>query len=329
MRIFITIPSLQTPHGGLRIIVEWANRLQAIGHEVILFNQAGHLKCSWMNVKVRITNSTTGMGRCECVIITSPHAIHLQDFIPPGQKCFIFCQMAEHLFRPNDKVWMDKCRKFYTSPFPMFSISKWNIDMFRGVFGRTAETHYITNGVNLDDFPIINKPKDGITVLVEGWEPGNPTKDVDHIGPKVAARLKEQGYKIIAYSSQPLKTMPHVPDEYYQRPNIQQLNELYERATILIKATLCDARSCAPMEAMTKGTVTVRAIDRGDDDLQRFNSVRTMYKEDMLFAAATFALRNADIIECFSNNCRRYVQKECNWDIIIQRINGILCQNAL
>lgn len=325
MKIFLTTPTLQGRHGGIRILCEIANRLQDLGHEVTLYNLGGHLTCDWFDVKVRITNSTILLKKADCLIITSPHTIHLQKQIRQDQKCFLHCQMMEHLFNIGNKRFYDQCIEFYTSPHPMFSISQWNMQMMKEL-GRTAPTHYIGNGVNLEHFPISDKPKDGKTVLVEGWECTNQAKDVDNIAPKVAKRLKEEGYYIIAYSAQPLKTMPDVPHEYHCKPSLEKMNELYERATILLKASKYDARSCAPVEAMTKGTATARVIQFGDDDLiDEYNCLRDYYNQDRLYLNSLQLLKNVELRKTLSKNCLQYVQTECNWQTIMNQINEILC----
>lgn len=324
MKVFITIPGLSVPHGGLRVIIEWANRLSK-WHEVYLYSLKRET-CGWMNISPEVIQvRTPSMKGMDCLIITSPHSIDFEDRPDCPDKVFIFCQMAEHLFRPDDKQWERLCMKFYTSKHPMFSISKWNMDLFKEM-GRTGETHYIGNGVNLGDFTISEKEKDGKTILIEGWESLNPSKDPRKIGPKVAKALKEEGYKIIAYSQAPLKTMPDVPDEYHQRPTLEKLNELYERATILIKASRYDARSCSPVEAMTKGTVTVRAIDKGDDDLiSGYNSIRTGYRYDDLLWSAKTLLEDRQLRERLSKNCIDHVKKY-TWNYWMDKINAEICR---
>ncbi len=325
MKIFIPTPDYSL-HGGIRIILEWANRLADL-HEVHLFSLKGG-ECSWFAIsqKVLIVHNTDTLSQCDCLIITSPHSVHLATHTYPRKK-FAFMQMCEHLFRPKDTAWQLLCKKFYTVPFPLLSISQWNIDVVKKQYGRQGITHYIGNGVNLQHFPISHKPKDGTTVLVEGWESGNPSKDPEHIAPKVAAMLKDKGYKIIAYGGLPLKTMAFVPDEYYHRPSLEKMNELYERATILIKASKYDARSCAPVEAMTKGTVTARAIYEGDDDLIDYqNCYKVPYTVAALFQAAFGLLRNHHKRNQLSKNCIHHVET-FGWDYWMPIINYHLCND--
>lgn len=195
----------------------------------------------------------------------------------------------------------------------MFISARWNIELFESI-GRQHPTIWIGNGVNLDHFHLSNHPKDFKTVLIEGWEARNPAKDIDYIAPRVAKKLKEEGYSIIAYGAKPLTTFADVPDEYYRVPELEKLNELYERATILIKASKYDARALAPMEAMTKGTPTARAIILGDDDLiDNENCLKVRYDENQLYNAAKKLLTDKKLHKMLSENCFQYVQ-ENGWD---------------
>ena len=193
--------------------------------------------------------------------------------------------------------------------------------MMQKQFGRTSEIIYIGDGVNLDEFPIDNTEKDGKTVLIEGWECGNPSKDIDNISHKVAQRLKADGYKIVAYGALQRATDKHLLSDYHCRPSVKLLNQLYKEATILVKATLYDARACAPMEAMSKGTVTARAIIKGDDDLiHNENCLRCGYDAEQLYLNAKELLTNHELRQKLSNNCIEYVIKY-DWNYWMNIIN--------
>lgn len=322
MRILYTIPGWGR-HGGVRVILEHVNRLQKMGHTLTLLSlQRG--KQDWFNLDphIKIIYHPIHARNIDVAVITSPHTFHWVDAIKAKKK-MLFCQMAEHLFRPDVHGWVQKCKKFYQSPLPMMAISQWNIDLFKNEFGRTAPTYYIGNGVNLEDFPISNKPKDGKYILVEGWVSHNAAKDVDYIGPKVALRLREEfGVKIMAYSQMP-NTTGFEPDEFYCKPDLARMNDLYERATIMIKASKYDARSCSPVEAMTKGTVTARAIVQGDDDLiQQQNCMRVGYNEHDLYVIAKGLLRMNRPTQ-YEEACRLHVQKY-SWDYWMKCVETII-----
>jgi hypothetical protein len=338
MKILITTPSLKTPHGGTRVLNEWAAGLSQ-WHEVTLLVNSGDPVCNWYSLPpaIKVTKDKTEIQKADIVVIGSPHAIYLADNLRPNQKCFVFLQMLEHMFKPGDAKFQQKCKDTYLGKHPIICISKWNADYLRKL-GRKGEIYYIGNGINLHDFPIEEGlQKDGKTILVEGWECTNQTKDTEAIAPRVAERFKQLGYKIIAYSQLPLTRYAHVPDEYYQQPSLAELNDLYRRATILLKASHYDARSTAPIEAMTKGTVTVRAIEQGDDDLiytEEFdecdyaNCIRTKYSLKEMFESAAFILTSKSNYTLLSYNCIEYVKKY-NWDYWMHKINNLLCTKDL
>ena len=313
MKILITCPGL-SPHGGIRIILEWANRLQDLGHKVTLLCK--EKECSWFNIRVPVCQNVL-FSAFDCLIVTSPHDVHLLDQPKPLKK-FVFVQMLEHLFRPTDIKFYEKCIKFYTTKYPLISISKWNIDSLQKDFGRTGVIHYVGNGINLEDFPISYKEKDNRTILLESPEPTNNAKDVDRLALKVGSYLKQLGYRITGYGLK--QPDSDIFDEFFIKPDLITLNRLYEDAFLMIKATRYDARSTAPIEAMTKGCVTVRAIDKGDDDLNWYNSYRCGYDEKELMRIVDIALhenRKAD-------SCRYYAQS-ISWENIMPQINSILC----
>lgn len=324
MKIFLTIPSVAIPHGGMRVIMEWANRLTE-WHQVYLYVEKRGT-CDWFKLSPKVTmiSNPHFIRNCDCLIITSPHSMHFENHTYCPKKVFIFLQMMEHMFHGGEE-WMLKCLKFYRSKHPMILISEWNKRSLIKDFHREGEMHYVGNGVNLEDFPINNSlAKDGKTVLVEGWEGYNQAKDVDMIGPKVATRLKEEGYTVVAYGQVPLKTMPAALSAYHYRPTLQLINKLYDEATIMIKASRYDARSCSPVEAMTKGTVTARAIIEGDDDLtDGQNCIKVGYDEELLYRSAIRLLTRDNLRLCLASSCRAYVQKY-DWPYWMNIINEII-----
>lgn len=322
MKILYTLPSISVPHGGYLICCEHISRLKALGHEVDLFVEKGPTVCAWERYShINITTDRNAYLNYDCIVIGSPHSMWLEGLIQPHQKCFIFMQMDERKFRPHDTRWHKQCLKFYLSKFPIIHGSHWGEQVCRKL-GRTGAMHYIGNGVNLEHFPISDKPKDGKTILLESPASSNPAKDTDGLALKIAVRLKHQGYNIIGYGFNPVNHF--ALDEYYVRPDLATMNELYERATILLKATRYDARALSPCESMTKGTVTARAIVQGDDDLiHGVNCLRTGYDETGLYNCAKELLTNEPMRQRLADNCREYVQNE-SWDKIIKQLNQIL-----
>ncbi len=313
----MTCPTL-APHGGIRVILEWANHLPDVVVRVPKVEPV-----DWMRVAphVRLVESDEALEQCGTLIVSSPHGV--EYLTRRGVRRFVFLQMLEHLFRPNNRTWQHACAKAYRTDDPLILISGWNERVIRTQFRRRGPIEQVGNGIDLTDFPIERVKKSGDVVLVEGWDAGNVTKDVDGIGPKVAARLKADGCTIVAYGRNDDPRTPGILDEYHAKPDLATLNDLYRKATILLKATRYDARSCAPVEAMTKGTVTARAIVEGDDDLDATNSIRVGYDQRQLYRAARRLLDDEGLRAELSENCIRYAE-EHSWDKMMPRIRAVL-----
>jgi glycosyltransferase involved in cell wall biosynthesis len=322
--IFIVIPSFAV-HGGIRVICEWANRLAA-KYIVYLRPLKGAVGPGWFTFTnpVQIVLDDSKCESCDLLIVTSPHCWRYLNQPLPTRKV-IFLQMLEEKFRPRDGMWRASCCRLYTSAHPLITISQWGIDHIKKEWGRTGPTYYVGNGVNFDHFPIEDGRKEPKTLLVEGWTPLNDTKDVDRIGPRAAARMKGQGWKVLAYSSRPASGLyANLADEYYVCPDLEVLNSLYRRASILLKATRYDFRSCAPMEAMTKGTVTVRACYKGDDDLVNGDNCLRCSYELASFTSLAFRLAGDHLLwSKLSQACLKYVRLY-DWDYWMQRIDEVL-----
>ena len=324
MNICLTIPGF-VPHGGIRVILEWANGLTRLGHNIFLLCKK-YEKCTWFKIDKRIqiySNPDVILPSSDILVICSPHSIDLQRHPNCPTKTFIFMQMLEHMFRPTDRAWVQRCNQFYLSNHPLISISGWNIEYIQKL-GRKGVVHYIGNGINQKDFPIKKCEKQGNVVLVEGWEVNNPSKDSNFVAHSVANQLKKDGCTILAYSQGILKTYPDIPDEYYKLPSLKRINELYSRADILLKASNYDARSTSPIEAMTKGCIPIRAINKGDDDLVHLvNCMRSGYNAQEMYDNARIVLTDKKLKQKLESNCLQYVRNN-TWSHHIVGIERIL-----
>ncbi len=331
-------------HGGVRVIVEWANHLSRRGHGVTLqiIRPAGYRWENWIDIDstVRIqVGQVINLNGYDIAVATFPVAALAMDADSSFCKKFYFLQMAEHLFN-NDPFWHQMCFQSYKVKIPIIGISKWVEEEVRK--HRCDDTmYYVGNGVS-DDFKPGQKDE-GLTILVEGWGgyPGNSSsaKDVDLLACRVAEVLhKEYGAKIIAFSQFPLfdpnkpygdlrhaKQYEYILSEYWESPSREELVRLYQRPTFMLKASKYDARSCAPVEAMKCGTVTVRAIERGDDDLRNGeNCLVCDYDYNQLLLTSKFIINAPGLILSLSDGALKYAARELNWETRMNEIENIL-----
>jgi len=317
MRILYLTPSLNT-HGGIRVLIEHCNGLANYGHNVTLQSFGGYQELHWAKLsdKVKLIFSNQITDIYDVVVAGSPPLANLLERANISAKKFFLLQMAEHLFVPNNLKFKAECLQSYNVSYPIIGISRWVEYVLKHEFRRLGKTYYIGNGVSEDFKPTqkinISTKK---TVLVEGWESYNAAKDVSGESHKVAKRLKDDGYTIIAFSQFPLKTNPQIPNRYVQTPTQEQLISLYQEATILLKASRLDARSCAPVEAMACNTVTVRSILHGDDDLIHLhNAMVSNYGDtEAYYQNAKLILEDYPLRQKLIENGKEYRKTYLDW----------------
>lgn len=348
LNILIISPSLNL-HGGIRVLVEWANGLARRGHYVTFQSQQGYFPNGkdgkankWIEIHPSVEFITDKVefpaNAFDVAIAGSYQVAHFLNAQKWNCRKYCLIQMCEELFHPDNKAYVKQVTDAYRLPMPLICISKWNIDRILNEHARNPEypIHYVGNGVT-NDFKPGEKDKTP-TILVEGWIGYNFAKDTEAIGAKVAKRLKEKYIvRILAYSqlpkdeqrfgNLPILQYQNIPDEYYLSPNTKQITSLYQRAHLVIKASRYDARACAPVEAMKCGTPTARAIIEGDDDLiHGLNCLRCGYNEDELFAISERLLLDEKLRAELVENGFKYAEKMLDWDYWMQEIEKIISQ---
>ena len=314
MNILIISPSLGT-HGGVRLLVDLANKLSSKGHHVVLHTiEKGNE--DWAEVKVFTTYGKDLYLRGYDVVIAGspPIAYAIKDY--PVKK-YLFLQMAEEMFNPSDGTWFITCMEAYFSGIPIITYSHWLIYRLRSI-GVNSQIHYIDPGI---DERFINKGGERKYILVANWNAQNNVKDIDMLGPRVAQFLKRKyGVKIVGYGAERPKVYSDVCDQYVTNARVEDLVELYNGALFTIQATRFDCRSLVGMESISCGTPVCRGIISGDEDVKHLiNSVRCNYDIDEMIFWADKMYSDREFLEGLRKNCR-----EIRWDIeIIEKIISI------
>lgn len=230
-------------------------------------------------------------------------------------------QMDERMFRQKSLPWEIKCLKFYKTKHTIIYTSAFAEEVFKEI-DRRGPSILVGDGTNFNDFPIEQPVKTGDVILLESPVNNNPAKDVDLLAVSVAQELYNKGYYIIAYGAKPIN-IDWI--EYYVNPSIEKLNNLYARASVLIKATRYDFRSLAPKEAGTKMCATSRAIIKGDDDLvNEINCLRCDYDYDDLRIQTERLINDASLRTKLAVKMQQYLNEYCQWGPIIKKLNEII-----
>lgn len=265
MKLGISIPDFSA-HGGINIIIEWANRLNKY-FDVTLFCLNKPVNRHWMPVTCKVSRGPEGINKMDAFIITSPHTVGWYKYLK-GIKVFCFVQNIEHLFRPHDEAWRKLCFQFYELDCDKFYLANWNKEYLKN-----GDLYKVRNCANFDLFNNANSRRKK-QILIEGIVPTNPTKDIFYIGQQIAERYHKQGFKIVSYGQLPYKSSFV---EYYQKPNLDIIKKLYNESMLFVKCSLMDAMSTSPIEAGACNTPVIRYIEQGDDNLNEFNCYKSPY----------------------------------------------------
>ena len=312
MKITMTCPAF-TPNGGIRVILDVAHELSKRHEVTILCPDKG---CHWYPITVKVIQHNNDLKNQDVLIICSPHHIHLKDLKIKAKK-FAYIQMIEHLFQPGNLRFKAQAMRFYRE-LPFITISQWGLEEILK-YGNRNRYLYTWNSVNFDQFPLMNKRKKS-TILLESPMAINGTKDKNQIALKIGRRLKDMGYKVVGYGA-----IKADLDEFYVFPDLKTMNRLYSDAIIMIKATQLDFQSTAPLEAGTKGCVTVRGINKGDDNLiHELNCLRVHYNEDLVWNQTLRILNDEELRKTLAKNMVNYL-KENSWEKHCREIENFIC----
>lgn len=325
MKICYCSPAV-SPCGGIRVLFEHTNRLQARGHEVAIISPI-IAPPSWFDLRVPLISWREALKTAwDVVVASSPETLDTAIKIPAKSKVY-FVQMMEHLFfHPGSDEYelaRDSYPKALSHGFYFLTIAEW---LQRELTKWGRESEMICNGVNKHDF-YQSREKENY-VLVEG-DNRNYAKDVEELGWKAALTLRDMyGVKVYGYSANPNSYMSRM-DQFVLKPSTEQMRDLYSGALFTIKASQFEGRSLAPLESLACGTPVVRAISFGDDDIQTgTNGIRTPYNFQELTRACVEMLTDVNYRHELTKGAIDYSCEFLNWEPIIWQVEDFY-QRAL
>jgi len=323
-RIAYCTPGLG-PCGGVRVIVEHVNRLAARGHDVVLVASRPESP-HWIKVDVPIIpiQALQEAKLLDAVVATGFQTVEWSLQIPARRR-YYFVQMMEYTFFSQGSNGWQKARDTYqlaeTRGFRVITIAEW---LQRALYnGWRIDADIVPNGVNQEQFYPDRPAGRANAFLVEG-DDRNQAKDVDHVSWRVALELRRlYGVELWGYSA---INHPFVPemDRHVLVPTTEQMRQMYSRCSFLLKASKYEGRACAPVEAMSCGTTTVRGIMEGDDDLlDGVNCLLTGYNYDDVLAAAKRLMEGQLLQKFLERGCLQYAKQHLQWDDKIDALEKI------
>jgi len=322
MRIVYCTPGMG-PSGGMRVIFEHCTRLKARGHDVTIINPSGNSPTLWewygpMDVPV-VRNVQLQNNEFDVCVATGASTVYWAKKVQ-AKRYFYFVQMMEHRFSQNNTQGYHHSEQSYMlarqQGMTVITIANWLQEELKERFGIAAEV--LPNGVNQKHFYPDGKKQNYI--LVEG-DDRNQAKDVEGISWAVAELLRQKyGIALYGYAALEHKYIDGM-DEFFLRPDVDQMRKLYSGALFLLKASRLEGRACAPVEAMCCGTATARGIISGDDDLiHGENCLRVGYDLRAVIEQAERMIEDDGLRTKLERGCKKYAKHHLQWDKIVDRL---------
>jgi glycosyltransferase involved in cell wall biosynthesis len=316
--------------GGVRVIFEHCNRLTKRGHDVQIAVTDDIRWTGWFPLEVQVRPWMYVVHEPIDVLVatewsTAPR-VHLS---PAGEKKFYFVQMRESLFTSHGS-WAKSAEETYSLPLSPVTISKWLKSFLESEYGH-RDVPIVPNGVNREMFypdPAYPKTPGVHRIIIEGHE-ANAAKNVRDAHAAVQV-LKNMGLKVEVWGFNQLGPGRYRYDRFFQNPPQDEIRRIYSSGDVLLKSSRLEGRGCVGVEAMACGLPVVHTECRGTDDLiDGYNCKLVHYGNQLDIAkAAREILQNEELKENLVDNGLRYVERELNWEQVIDRLERIYAEPA-
>lgn len=325
MRITFVLPLyLKHPAGGFKVVYEYANRLQARGHQVTLVHpREVEPQTRWAEqfkeqlwpyrVKLRDRRLVPWFKLHEEIHVKLVTDLR-EQFIPPGDAIVATAY--------NTAPWVasyaaDKGRKFYLIqhyetwdgaqaevertwrlPLHKIVIAKWLRQLAQN-FGEAARVTYIPNGLDFTHFKITTRLatrplRVGMLAHPEfAWK-----GTADGLAALELARQQVPELQVILFGTHPRPADLPAWIEYLQKPNAEQLLALYNSCAVFLHPSWAEGWPLPPAEALACGCALVAAANPGVLDYAEdgVTALTAPIQQPAALAQALLAvLKNADL----------------------------------
>jgi GT2 family glycosyltransferase len=253
--------------GGHRDIFEHLNRLQARGHDATLYTLG--TQPDWFRLETPV--KSFGTYEQLAAALASVEALKVATWW--GTAPFVwrasvtrgipvyFVQDIETSYYGDNKEMQDRVLASYRQEFRYMTISSWNRDRLADL---DIQAELIPPGIDLDIFRPLggsrrddvllalgrSNPLKNLPLTIESWKQVDPRPELwlfgiePELGPRHGAR-------------------------YIEAPNDEEVNELFNEATIFLQTSRHEGFCLPPLEAMAAGTPVVCTDAHGNRDFCR------------------------------------------------------------
>jgi glycosyltransferase involved in cell wall biosynthesis len=258
--------------GGIKIQIEHANRLQALGHSVRIFSNAPSpdwiaIEVPWIEISKepsRILGDE--LPECQLVVFSfyeQAYAV-LKSCLDSGAVPLYFAQGDEILFGSpesdsENKRFIKAAQASVCFPYPILTVSETAADNIRSFGG--SDITVIPNGIDRTIFQPRETSHEGpARILSIGWE----FPKFKGIGELYAALIKlsrevsAPDFTFVRASPKPnmFAKLP-LEVEFHEGPTQSQLAELYAGSYVYVGTSHNESFYLPPLEAMSCGTAVI------------------------------------------------------------------------
>jgi GT2 family glycosyltransferase len=316
--------------GGHRDIFEHLNRLQARGHDVQLFTLGP--TPAWFPLRAPVRSFadydelTAALAEQDAIKVAtwwntaSPvWAASVLRGIP-----VFFVQDIETSYYPDDEYTCHAVLAGYRQEFRYMTISGWNADRLREL---GLEAKLVPPGVDLDNFrPLGNGERRADMLLALGRT--HPLKNLP-LTVDAWRAVSEPRPELCLFGIRP-ELGPQYGARYVERPSDEEVNALFNQATVFVQTSTHEGFCLPPLEAMATGAAVVCTDAHGNRDF-------CVDGENCLVPETTVAGVSAAISRLFADPALRArlgaagqrTAQDYAWDRRIDELEGFFTGVAL
>lgn len=332
MKILYLTLGAQFPCGGVRILIEHANRLMARGHQVYMSALNGEMKVGWMPTDFRFVHVSSlkrWAKRVDVIVATEANTAPIvMELETRRARKFYFVQMRESLFFwDGNRKWAKSVEETYSKARGILQpivISKWLKEFLEEEHGY-KDVPIVPNGVNREHFfPESTFPKSEKPRILLAGHKANEAKDIHLMAYQAADTYRKniQPVELWGFSQFPADGDF---DSFWVMPSQEEIRQIYSSCDVLLKASRFEGRSCYGPEAMACGCAVVRAVDRGKDDLlDGYNCLLTEYGDAQgMYDNLKRVLHEEGLRERLMENGLEYAREKLDWNLAIDKLEAI------
>ncbi|MEN3282322.1 MAG: hypothetical protein V7607_3462 [Solirubrobacteraceae bacterium] len=256
--------------GGHRDVFEHLNRLQDRGHEVALYT-LGKAEIDWFDVRVPVRSFEdheeliTALGEEDAIKVATWWHTGVPVWMGSVRRGIpvFFVQDIETSYYPESERMRNAVLASYREEFRYMTISGWNRDRLREL---RLEAELMPPGIELETFrplPDVKRREDLLLALGRT----NPLKNLPLTTDSWQA-LGEGRPELCLFGIEP-ELGPKYGARYIERPSDDEVNRLFNEATVFVQTSRHEGFALPPLEAMATGGAVVCTDAHGNRDFCR------------------------------------------------------------